>query len=503
MAQVKFYSKASLPTGDKLDENGVYFIQGGELYKGSQRFGLGRVTKASTAAELSALTSAARGDINVGFEGAKVFDGSAWQKLGGDVADIRAIVSSMTSGLVAGGNGSYITGISQDSNGNVTANAVAFPALESGDNAGEVKLGDDAAKVNGWDALVASVVFNTAKITGVSDRVTGIEGIVDVSNSTVTATTGNFTDLNVTSTATFTATEVDAGSLKINNVSVNNVAASSATGSNSGVAVTVSTLGGGVSEVGVAVTGNLATFAGKTVTEVLGDKDTASHGKIATEKAVRDALNAFDNAMHFRGVFASPADCPTPQGGDIIIIGGAAQGSEYVDGQEWIYNDKASGDFKWEKIGDQSAVTGGTSTSTLSGVTVQVVTAAATAAPSVTLTGVGTAAAKDAADAVTANAATLPTCSAVASYVSTQLSYSHGEETVTSAATTLDAAMHAVAGAIDAYEGGTGTSEDNGVSVEVTINSTTMVPSVELTVNPTELGTALNLGAAASKGYVD
>jgi hypothetical protein len=76
MAQVKFYAVASDAT--KSDENGIYFVTGGELYKGSQRFGLGRVTSATTSAGLSALTSKARGDINVGYEGAKVYDGSAW-----------------------------------------------------------------------------------------------------------------------------------------------------------------------------------------------------------------------------------------------------------------------------------------------------------------------------------------------------------------------------------------------------------------------------------------
>ena len=258
MAQVKFYSKSALPEG--AEANGVYFINGGELYKGSQRFGLGRVTKATTAEALASLTGVARGDINVGFEGAKVFDGSAWQKLGGDVADIRAIVSSMTSGLVAGGNGSYITGIAQDENGNVTASAVAFPALNTGDDDGEVKLGTDAAKVSGWDALVGSVSDNTSAIAGLSTKVStietkvstlegkvsGIEGIVDVTDSTVTADSGVFKDLTVSDTATFSATTVSASTLTVGGVAVDNIAASTATSTASGVAVTVSTANGGV-----------------------------------------------------------------------------------------------------------------------------------------------------------------------------------------------------------------------------------------------------------------
>lgn len=123
MAQVKFYSVGEMPS-ESVDTGGVYFVNDGELYKGAKRFGLGRVTSASTAAEMSALTDAERGDINVGFEGAKVFDGSNWIKLSGDVADIRAIVSSMTGGLSAGSsNSTYIANISKDDNGNLYAHA--------------------------------------------------------------------------------------------------------------------------------------------------------------------------------------------------------------------------------------------------------------------------------------------------------------------------------------------------------------------------------------------
>ena len=76
-AQVKFYAKNALPS-ENIDQNGLYFIRGGELYRGSTRFGCGRVTSAETEEALAALTGVARGDINVGYEGAKVYDGSAW-----------------------------------------------------------------------------------------------------------------------------------------------------------------------------------------------------------------------------------------------------------------------------------------------------------------------------------------------------------------------------------------------------------------------------------------
>ena len=45
--QIKFYS-TSLASytalGSNADANGVFFVDEGELYKGTQRFGLGRVT---------------------------------------------------------------------------------------------------------------------------------------------------------------------------------------------------------------------------------------------------------------------------------------------------------------------------------------------------------------------------------------------------------------------------------------------------------------------------
>ena len=256
MAQVKFYSKASLPTGDDLDQNGVYFIQGGELYKGSQRFGLGRVTAGEAHP-----ANPARGDIDFLNAVPWVWDGTQWKKLGGDAADVRAIVTSMVSGLSVGGTGSYITGIAQDENGNVTASAEAFPTLGTGTADGTVKLGAGAdARVSGWDALVGSVSDNTSAIAGLSTKVStietkvstlegkvaGIEGIVDVTDSTVTADSGVFKDLTVSDTATFSATTVSASTLTVGGVAVDNIAASTATSTASGVAVTVSTANGGV-----------------------------------------------------------------------------------------------------------------------------------------------------------------------------------------------------------------------------------------------------------------
>ena len=66
--QVKFYSMASdaYASADK-DTGGIYFVQGGELYKGGERFGLGRVTIANSTADITGMK---RGDIVVTGSGA-------------------------------------------------------------------------------------------------------------------------------------------------------------------------------------------------------------------------------------------------------------------------------------------------------------------------------------------------------------------------------------------------------------------------------------------------
>lgn len=158
MAQVKFYSVSD--TTKLTDQGGIYFVKGGELYKGTERFGLGRVTKATTQEALDALTGVCRGDINVGYLGAQVYDGTAWQPLGGDTGSLQTSwkkdISAAVSGLVSGGTGSIITQITQAADGKVTATAVAFPAFTTGENDGEVKLGSQSAKVSGWDNVAGA-----------------------------------------------------------------------------------------------------------------------------------------------------------------------------------------------------------------------------------------------------------------------------------------------------------------------------------------------------------
>ena len=310
MAQVKFYAKAEMPS-ESIDQNGIYFITtGGEIYKGATRFGCGRVTKASTAEEFASLTGMARGDINVGYEGAKVFDGTSWASLatsGGSVdpGQWQADISTWTAGLVAGGTGSIITQITQAADGKVTASASPFPTLATGDADGQVKLGTQNAKVSGWDALVS--------------KVDGFASIIDVSTSAVSAVSGTFTDLTVTSTATFSVTNVSASSLTIGGSTVAEIAdaqiaaisSSTATSTANGVTVSVTTQGGSVTAVSV----NAASFG---------------------------------NVMHFAGVVSTPTEIATPASGDIVVIGSQPD-TGYVAGQEYIYDGT-----KWEVIGDQN-----------------------------------------------------------------------------------------------------------------------------------------------------
>lgn len=319
MAQVKFYSKTSLPEG--AEANGIYFIDGGELYKGSQRFGLGRVTIVANEAGLSSIKNPARGDIAATAGGAAwVYAGSeadkGWTVIGGDTQSLQSLwrsdISTWTAGLVSAdqGDGTYIKKITQAEDGKVSAEVSTF--------ATDVKT----AIGNGNASSTANGI--TVSVTTTSGSVTGVQvSASQINCDTVTASSATFTNLTVASTATFSATEVSAGTLKVGGVDVDNVAASSASGNDAGVAVTVSTLGGGVSAVGVAVTGNLATFANKTVATTIGPSDgtaAATDNEVATALAVRKAIATLDNAMHFKGVVKSlPA---TGDAGDIVVIGG-------------------------------------------------------------------------------------------------------------------------------------------------------------------------------------
>ena len=170
---VKFYSVASLP--QTPNAGALYFVNGGELYKGTQRFGANKVYTASpelvagtTTLEsyTSSLTDKISGDILIGYKGAKVWDGKAWQDLSADVSSIIASISDST----ASGSGNGIT-----------------------------------VSVTTSDGYVTGVTVNASEITDVS---------------LVSAATGHFTDLTVDNQATFSATTVEATNLTLNGTEI-------------------------------------------------------------------------------------------------------------------------------------------------------------------------------------------------------------------------------------------------------------------------------------------
>ena len=390
MAQVKFYSVANLP--ETPDAGGVYFVNNGELYKGGQRFGLGRVTVAASTASIE---GAARGDIVVTGSGAGwVYDGSAWQSIGGDIASLtsawRSDIKTWTAGLSAGGEGSYITGITQAEDGKVTANASNF-ALDV-----KTAIGDGAASSTA-NGITVSVTTTSGSVTG-----------VEVSAANINATSGTFENLTVTDTATFSATTVSADTLTISGSTVEQladkqiaaIAASTVVSASNGITVSVTTQGGSVTAV---------------------------------------ALNAeaFGNAIHFRGVEASTGAVSDPESGDIVVIGSTpAEG--FVAGQEYIYDGT-----KWELIGDQNTYA--------------------------------------------ANA-----------YSSTATVFT-GVETVPGALNAAGAAIDALKTKTDAYVGGSASDADQGVAVTVSVDATTLAPSVDVVVTSSTLFAGLDASVSSSE----
>lgn len=402
MAQVKFYATTAASysaLGENVDTGGIYFVEGGELYKGSARFGLGRVT---VAASTAGIENAARGDIVVTGSGAGwVYDGGEWRSIGGDVGSLtsawRADISASLAGLSVGEATSYITSITQNADGSVTANAVAFPALDTGDNDGEVKLGTDAAKVSGWDTVKTDI--------------SNLQAVVSYSgsgDSVVTATTGNFTNLTVSDTATFSATTVSATTLTVGGSTIEQladkqiaaIAAATQTSASNGITVGVTTQSGSVTAVSVDAT-------------------------------------AFGNVMSFKGVVtALPSESNVS--GDIVVIGANPTGEGLVQGQEYIYDGT-----NWELIGDQNTY-------------------------------------------------------AVNAYTSTASVFT-GVTTVPTALNAAGAAIDALKTKTDAYVGGTSTSADQGVSVTVGIDASTMAPTVTTTVTSATLFGGLDANVSSSE----
>ena len=348
--QVKFYSVASLPAS--VNQNGIYFKDGGELYKGSSRFGGGRVTEV---ADINAApTDAIQGDIimcSVG--GAFAYDGTKWVSIGPDIAVLKSSwktdIKNWTSGLVSGGEGSIITGITQDAEGKVTATAIKFPEITSPAD-GTVSLAGTNVKISGWDALVS-------KDADLESRVSAIEGIVDASASKVTADTAEFKNLTVSDTATFNATTVSATTLAVDSeagatfggltisaiadrealAKIAEIAEATKYSSATGVEVSVITQSGSVKDVQVAVD---ATSSAADI------KTDAAGTKLARAKDVATAIAGLTGAMHFRGVFDSTDVVTDPQNGDIILVGT----------KEYVYSKPGAEAGSWVELGDETSV---------------------------------------------------------------------------------------------------------------------------------------------------
>ena len=369
--QVKFYSTATLPSN--ANNGGIYFVGGpknGELYKGSTRFGAARVKQVANTTERDAIEGAIRGDIAVCAQGgAFVYDGTNWVAIGPDLAAVReSWISDITSSINAldvsfvGASAatSIITGI-KEVDGKIVAHAEAFPQLTSPSD-GHVSLNGTDVEIKGWASLVSDKNDLKSRVTGLETWKSSITGNDIVAGTKVTADTGTFKNLTVSDTAKFNATTVSATTLKVDTeagatfggatisaiadrealakIAAISAKTESATGGNV-VTVSVTTSAGSVNKVEVAV--QKATTIGPADGE-----GAATHDKLATEKAVRDALTSLDNAMHFAGVVTS---LPTKgmKAGDIVVIGATQTGSGLVAGQEYIYDGA-----KWELIGDQN-----------------------------------------------------------------------------------------------------------------------------------------------------
>lgn len=271
--------------------------------------------------------------------------------------------------------------IAQAADGTVTATVVDFPVLNTGDNDGEVKLGSDAAKVSGWDAL--------------KSRVSSIESIVDASQSLVSAATGSFTNLTVTSTATFSATTVSASTLTVGGSTVNQIAQAEI----------------------ASVTANTITATG-----------TSLPTESAVAQYVTTAVSNLAGAMHFKGTatitksgtsitVSNFSETFTAAAGDVVV--------DTANNLEAVYTGSA-----WELLGSNAVyaldayapgterVTAGTTT--LGGAVHAIAGAVDTLTTS--FGNLGTAASKNYADSLTSTGTSLPTESAVATYVSEQIS---------------------------------------------------------------------------------
>ena len=317
MAQVKFYSVDSLPAGasNASAAGNIYFVNGGELYKGASRFGANKVWTVpasgqdapgydfTSALSEAGVSGAIGGDILIGYGAAKVWDpatgtSGSWVDLGADNKATKATISSMISGLAQGASaaGNYIEYIEQDSStGDVTAHAATFPSGTAAGNSGGIYVSVSYA---------SGGLNNTIQVSADNLDVTSIS-----------ATTGSFTNLTVTSTATFSATNISATALTVGGSTIEQIADSRIS----------------------AVTTNAVTSTG-----------TSLPTESAVYSFVTGKISDMGTVMHFVGAGTSAPSEPA-QGDVYVYTGAATDGTGHTVGQEVVYTGS-----EWEVIGDQN-----------------------------------------------------------------------------------------------------------------------------------------------------
>ena len=207
--QVKFYAVNSLPASP--DPYNLYFVNGGELYKGSQRFGLAKVYTYNTLTNwegegdapkvwndnsewtsLSSVTGMARGDLAIGDGAAKVYDGAAWQPMGADSTitdDLSSRVSAIEQHVIPG---SDLISAATGSFTNLTADSATFTATTlsatsmtvGGKTIGQIADERIAAIAESYAAgssngIEVSVTTSGGNVTGVTVNAAAFANVVD------------------------------------------------------------------------------------------------------------------------------------------------------------------------------------------------------------------------------------------------------------------------------------------------------------------------------------
>ena len=257
--QVRFYSISAAASPSDVD--GIYFRDGGHIYKGTSKFGATTVFVVSNADDLdpnAEITSGKiEGDVAVGYGSARIWNGNQWIPLE-NINQQKTLVSLMTAGLSVGNSESYITSITQDGNGNVSASAKPFPTLNL-----------SASTVGGsGNGIEVSVTTQSGAVTSVQVSASSLK--VD----DIEANSATFSNIFVNNVAMLSTTYVDASVVEADSAIFESISANSLT------------IGGStVSEI------TQAQIAEAMVSEIR-SLSLAESSKIASEHAIRNAIDA-------------------------------------------------------------------------------------------------------------------------------------------------------------------------------------------------------------------